>query len=53
MPAVVNRTVGSFSGITEALGITAWPLLLKKLSHMLRNSPEVIFFMVVSLLYFR
>jgi len=26
---------------------------LKKLSHMLRNSPEVIFFMVVSLLYFR
>ena len=30
MPAVVKRTVGSFSGMSEAPEMTAWPLDLKK-----------------------
>ena len=29
MPAVVNKTVGSFAGTSEAEGITAWPFDLK------------------------
>ncbi|MPM48641.1 hypothetical protein SDC9_95367 [bioreactor metagenome] len=38
MPAVVNSTVGSFSGISEADGITACPLDTKKSRYSWRSS---------------
>jgi len=38
MPAVVNSTVGSFSGISEADGITACPLDTKKSRYSCRSS---------------
>ena len=34
IPAVVNNTDGSFSGINGALGITACPCLLKKSKYL-------------------
>ena len=46
MPAVVNSTVGSFSGMTEALGITAWPFSWKKRRNSARSSLAVFTFMV-------
>ena len=38
MPAVVNSTVGSFSGMTDALGMRAWPFSSKKRRNRLRSS---------------
>jgi len=42
MPAVVNKTVGSFYGIKEALGIMVCPLALKNSRYFCRSSFEVI-----------
>jgi hypothetical protein len=38
MPAVVNNTEGSFSGMREADGIIAWLLDLKKFKYALISS---------------
>ena len=44
MPAVVNSTVGSFSGISDAEGMTAWPLDAKKLRYISLRDSDVSFF---------
>lgn len=43
MPAVVNSTEGSFSGIRLAEGITACPLSLKNLRYFSLKNCDVIF----------
>jgi hypothetical protein len=44
MPAVVNKTVGSFSGTKEALGIISCPRFLKKDKNFSRSSDD---FMII------
>ena len=41
MPAVVNNTVGSFSGMTEAPEIIVCPLLSKNFRYISRNASAV------------
>ena len=44
MPAVVKSTVGSFSGMSEAEGITACPFDLKNDKYISLRDSEVSFF---------
>src|SRR5687768_5007458 len=42
MPAVVNKTVGSFAGTSDAEGMTVWPFPTKNSRNLSRSSGDVI-----------
>ena len=49
MPAVVNKTVGSFVGMSEELGISLWFFDLKKSMYSLISCCLVVIFFMLEL----